>query len=500
MDVSLQGQAIAKNSLLNLVGQAAPLLVAALAIPVLLRAIGTERFGLLTLAWVLVGYFSLFDLGLGRALTQLVSEKVALGQVRDLPAAIWTALALMALLGAACAVGLFLASPWLVYSALKIPVNLRSESLLAVRLLAVSIPLVAVTSGLRGILEAQHRFGFVNTIRVAVSVFTFLGPLAILPFSTNLLPQIVTLVVGRACSCILHLLICLQVMPSLSRQLAFKGTIVKSLINFGSWIAISNVIGPLMVYADRLLIGGILSVAAVAYYTTPFELVTKLWIIPAALTGVLFPTFSATVRTAPDRTIKLFNHAVKVIFLSLFPAILLIVVFARQGLEFWLGHEFAQHSAAVLQWLAIGVFVNSLATVPYALLQAGGRPDLPGKLHLFELPFYLVAAYVAIHKYGIQGAAIVWMGRLAVESIILFVLSRRFLVTGTREARRIAFTMALALAVMGVGTITDGIVVKTVFFVLVLLLFLLGGWFSVLTLEERLSLRDLAANSRRGET
>ena len=70
------GQLLARNTIYSLIGQGAPLLVAVFAIPQLIKGLGTDRFGILTLAWMVLSYFSLFDLGLGRALTQLVAEKL----------------------------------------------------------------------------------------------------------------------------------------------------------------------------------------------------------------------------------------------------------------------------------------------------------------------------------------------------------------------------------------------------------------------------------------
>ena len=73
------GSRLAHNSVLNLIGQGIPFLAAFFAIPLLIRGLGTDRFGVLTLAWMVIGYFSLFDLGLGRALTQVVAENASRG-------------------------------------------------------------------------------------------------------------------------------------------------------------------------------------------------------------------------------------------------------------------------------------------------------------------------------------------------------------------------------------------------------------------------------------
>src|SRR5690242_2317057 len=94
-----RGRLLARNTVWNLVGNGAPMLVAVFCIPILVRGLGKERFGVLTLAWALIGYASLFDLGLGRALTQLVAKKLGAGEDSEIPTLVWTSLVLMLVLG-----------------------------------------------------------------------------------------------------------------------------------------------------------------------------------------------------------------------------------------------------------------------------------------------------------------------------------------------------------------------------------------------------------------
>src|SRR6478736_3973802 len=105
------GRLLARNAIWNLLGNAAPMIVAVVCIPILIRGLGKERFGVLTLAWALIGYASLFDLGLGRALTQLVARKLGAGEERGIPSLAWTSLLLMLLLGFAGTGIVFLISP-----------------------------------------------------------------------------------------------------------------------------------------------------------------------------------------------------------------------------------------------------------------------------------------------------------------------------------------------------------------------------------------------------
>jgi O-antigen/teichoic acid export membrane protein len=194
------GTVLARNVVWNLLGAGAPLLVAIVAIPVLIEGLGVPRFGVLTLAWMVVGYFSLFDLGLGRALTKLVAEKIGKGQIGEVPLLFWTAMSLMAVLGVIGAIVLTAFSPWLVIGILEIPSGLQSETMAAFYVLSGSVPIIIVTIGLRGMLEAYQRFGLVNAVRIPLGVVTFLGPVMVLPFSNSLFPVVIVLVTARLIS------------------------------------------------------------------------------------------------------------------------------------------------------------------------------------------------------------------------------------------------------------------------------------------------------------
>jgi len=480
---------VALNSLWNFVGQSFPLLLAAFAIPILVRQLGVDRFGVLTLAWILVGYFSLFDLGIGRATTKLLAEKIALGDSEGATGLIWTAIWSMLLLGIFFGGVLFALAPWLSHSALKIPLPMQRETLRTLSWLAVAVPFVTLTCGLRGMLEAQQNFVAVNALRVGLGVTTYLGPLIVLPFSRNLVSVVLTLVVARLVSCGLHLWVCRRGIPAFSREVRWDRTSFRELLGFGSWLTVSNIISPIMVYFDRFLIGSFISISAVAYYTTPSELVTKLWVVPTALAGVLFPAFSEALAVANhDRATSLYERGVGSTFAILFPLILVIILFAPEGLRFWLGAEFAARSGVILQILSIGVLVNSLATMPYALLQASGRPDLTAKLHLIEVPCYIGLLYWAIRTRGIEGAALAWTGRLCAEGAVLFFLSKAIL--GRSLALRQRIIMLVGTGALLTACIITGSVFKLLFLLATLIIFVCVTWHWTLDDFQRLRLRS----------
>jgi O-antigen/teichoic acid export membrane protein len=484
------GRLLARNVIWNLIGNGAPMIVAVFCIPLLIRGLGTDRFGVLALAWALIGYASLFDLGLGRALTQLVAKKLGAGEEREIPPLAWTSLLLMLFLGFLGAVIVIVVSPWLVHRVLHIPPALQVETLHSFYLLGLSIPVVINTAGLRGLLEAYQRFGLINALRVPMGVVSFAGPLLVLPFSKNLFPVVAVLVAGRQIAWGAHLLLCLRTMPALRQRIVWQRSAIGPLLRFGTWMTVSNIVSPLMVTLDRFLIGTLLSMAAVAYYATPFELVTKLLLIPGALVAVLFPAFSASFAQDRNRTALLYGRTIKFLLLGLFPVVLLIVVFAKDGLRLWLGADFAQHSARVLQWLAVGVFLNCLAQVPFALVQGVGRPDLTAKLHLIELPAYLLALWWLISVRGIEGAAIAWTGRVAVDALVLLGFSHWLLPKSAPRIQRTVLGCSFALAVMFLSTFSRTENVKVFFLLAAVLGFTLAGWFLMFTPQERALMRS----------
>jgi O-antigen/teichoic acid export membrane protein len=442
------GRRLAGNVVWNLAGQGVPLLVAVVAIPLLVGALGTERFGVLTLAWLLIGYFTVFDLGLSRALTKLIAERLGAGEGEAVPPLVWTAVAAVVALGALAGLLVAALTPWLTASALRIPAALQSEARGAFWLLALALPVVTSTAALRGVLEAYQAFGAASVVRLAMGLATFLGPLVVLPFSQRLEWVVLTLVVGRVAAWAAHLALCARVVPGLWRARRLCPAVLPALLRFGGWLTVSNLISPLLVYLDRFLIGALLSMAAVAYYAAPYDLVTKVLVVPTALVGVLFPAFATSFAHDPLRAARLFDRGLQYLLLVLFPGCVLLVALAHEGLGLWLGADFARHSTAALQWLTIGVFVNSLAHVPFALVQAAGRPRLTALLHVVELPLYLVVAVWLIGAFGVEGAAAAWALRVSVDALCLGGMVAWLVPGAARALGRIAPALAVALALL----------------------------------------------------
>jgi len=483
--MKVSGRLLARNTALSLGGQLAPMVVALVAVPMLIHRLGTDRFGVLTLAWTVIGYFGLFDFGIGRALTQAASQALGRDDPEELAQVSASALVAMFALGAVGTVALAAGSHALVYRVLHVPAGLQREALYSFYLMALSLPFVLTAGGLRGLLEAHQHFGLVNALRVPFGILNYLAPLLVLPFSHSLVAIVAVLCVLRIASWMVHALVCFKQYPFLRGARIGSFATLTPLLRLGGWMTVSNIVSPLMSNLDRFIVGGMLSVGAVAYYATPFDAVGRVMLLPSSIMAVFFPAFAATHVGERTLTTSLFGRATRLIAAATFPALALVVTFAHAILSIWIGPAFARESTSILQWLAIGMYFTGFAQVPFGLLQAVGRPDLTAKLHLAELPIYVALIVALTHSFGLVGVAMAFTGRVIVDIAALYFFSRRALREGRGVIDRCALTALLSAGIMAVGALSNAFIFTVPFATILIAGWALGGWRWLLTAEER---------------
>ncbi len=482
-----KGSIVAKNTFYNLIGYGIPLIVAVVLIPSLIKGLGEERFGILNLVWIVIGYFSFFDFGIGKTLTKIIAEKIGENKTEEIPGIFWTSIFLMLAISFLGTLFLIILIPFLVTNFFNISSYLQKETLETFYALAISIPIIITTTGLRGILEAYQKFGIINIIRIILGTFTFLGPLLCLIFTNSLFWIVIFLIFIRIVIWGLYLSQCFRIDINIKKEFKFNSILVKPVLKLGGWITVANIVGPFIIYLDRFLIGSLVSAAAITYYATPYEVVTKLLLIPGALVGVLFPIFSASFNTNPDFSKLLFLRGIKYIFLLLYPLVLIIITFAYEGMNFWLGEKFAENSSIILQLLAVGVLLIGVASIPFNFFQGIGRPDIPAKINLAELPPYLLLMWLFILEMGIIGAAVVWLIRIIIDTLILIILSNKT-IKNMFKSKFVIFSLIIMNSTLTFPFFISDILLKTIFVVITLLIFSFFTWKYFLKSEEKIFL------------
>ncbi|MFZ1518090.1 MAG: flippase [Ignavibacteriaceae bacterium] len=475
--------AITKHTVYNLIGNILPIFFAIFLIPELIKNLGTERFGILGLAWMIIGYFSFFDFGIGRALTKVIAEKIGTEKVNEIPGIFWSSLFflfIISFLMIVILISILLLSDF-TYS-LKISKSLEAESTKIFLLLIFSIPIVITMAGVRGVLEAYQKFATINIIKVILGVTTYLGPVIVLLFIDSLFWVIAFLIIARIVIWILFMYQCFKTNKNIQLNFVVDFKIIKPILKFSLWITIGNIIVPIIFYSDRFLIGTILSASALTFYVTPFELVSRISIIPNAIATVLFPIFSANQVIFNASILELFQRGLKAIVLILYPIILVIITFAYEGMEMWVGKEFADKSTFILQILSVGILMNSLSLIPNIFFQGNGKPRIPTLINLAEFPVYIFLMWFAIKEYGLNGAGFVFTLMATIDALLMYLFAKKtfkFTSTGT-------FSYLVSfIAVLIIPFFLSNIVYKIIFLVVIMMLFLLVTLKYILSKTEK---------------
>lgn len=420
---SLKNKKLLVNLFWSFFGQVLPLLAALICIPILVNQLGDERFGFLSIAWVLIGYFSLFDFGLGRSLTYIVAKKNAKGECPFL--IINTAMIFLLMISAFVFVFFTFFSGSIISGFLNVSTSFSDEAVTATRILSAGLPFVILTIGLRGVLEAYQRFKSISLITIPCGILLFVAPVLVSFFSTSMIHILFSLVLVRI---IQFAFFYINVKKMVDFSFLGRGNKqeLKGLLVFGGWMTVTNIVSPLMVNMDRLLIGAKIAVNAVSHYVVPFDLITKLLVLPSAASGVLFPEFSRRIaKRQMEEAGSLLKKSIILIGLTLFFPLCFVYIFAFEILSIWISPAFAVHGYQVLKIMSIGVFLNGLAYIPFAFVQGAGRSDLTAKFHVAELIIYAPILILMIEHFGILGAAYSWCFRVGLDLLMLLFISFR---------------------------------------------------------------------------
>jgi O-antigen/teichoic acid export membrane protein len=409
---------IKRNTLINLAGATAPTLISLMIVPLYLRLIGEARFGVLVLVWLVVGYFEFFDFGIGKATSNHMA-RLRDGPTSAREAAFWTGALINGMLGLVGGLVLLVGGHYGLTGHFgdKLSGQLTEEIRTALPWMALAVPVGTVSAIGIAALEARERFLALNTLQVLVTALIQLSPLLVAWWRGPALDGLIAAtVIIRIAANLPIFLACRRYVPLRARP-RFCKSLAAPLFRYGGWVTVTAVIGPILVSVDRLLIGSQIGLSAVAHYTVPYNLVTKLQILPASLLRTLFPRFSVL---EWEECVPIARQAVFALAAITLPFTVVAIILMKPFLIVWIGAEFAEVSAPVGEVLLIGLWINSLAWVPAVMLQGQGRPAIVAKLHALELIPYVVILWIGVTWAGLPGAAWAWALRVAIDALLMF--------------------------------------------------------------------------------
>jgi O-antigen/teichoic acid export membrane protein len=412
---------IKANFFFNVLGPLAPLVVSLITVPIYVSHIGAARYGLLSITWMLLGYFGFLDLGLTRASANALA-KLGHSSSREARANILvTAFSINLFLGVVGGVIFYVSGMFLIEHLLTLPAELKPEVDKALPWISFLLPLALVVGPAGGALESRERFLAANVLQVMGTTVGLVLPVISAVFiSPSLSVVIPTAVLSRALSILVYLGFVFREEGPLSLR-NFDRTQCRTLLSYGGWISVSNIVGPLLATLDQLVIGSVLGVVAVAHYSVPMSLVVRSQILAVALSRTLFPRMSRSTR---DEATKLAEKALLTLAYGYgavcAPAIVLVWPF----LGLWMGKEFGAISGPIAELLLIGAWTNGLSGIFLTLLTAQGRPDIVAKVDALEIIPFIILLWFLSNHFGLLGAAAAWTIMVTCEAGILFLSAR----------------------------------------------------------------------------
>jgi O-antigen/teichoic acid export membrane protein len=180
----------------------------------------------------------------------------------------------------------------------------------------------------------------------------------------------------------------------------------RELLGFSAYSFLSRFASLSYAYADKLIIGALVGVTGLAYFTVASTLANRILSLTYRLSGVFFPAASAlAARGELERLKHLYLKASRYVVFINASVLVLVAVFAYQILYTWMNPQFAQAGQVVLAVMALSQFIDSLTSLPSLVNDGMGHPRLSGMFALARAAFGLLVVYLGVAGWGIDGAA-----------------------------------------------------------------------------------------------
>jgi O-antigen/teichoic acid export membrane protein len=495
---------VARNGALYFASLALPALAAVFLVPVTVRALGPAKFGLLALAWALAEGTGMFDFGLARTTVRFVADATVKGEDR-LREIVLASVSSQAIMGCIAGLLVFAFAPLLAERVFKVSTELIPDAIAMFRVLALHVPVLLASQALRATLEGAQRFDVSTALRIPGSLASVVIPAVVAPAGGSLAAILWALLLVRVVLVLINVDAVRRVLLRGRWSLRSHYKTLREMLAYSGWVAVSAALGPALGSFDRFVVGSVVGVAGLGFYTGAAELSNRFFLIPATAFAALLPALAYNeARGARDRALAASRAARRQLAATMFPLCLTLLIFAPTILRAWLGKDFAAEGGAALRILAVGVFLGGLAHLPLGVLYGAARPDLPAKIHVGETIIYLPLAFALVRAFGIPGAALSWTLRCAADLVLYEWATRRAIgrceidLAESARARRLALIgsgLAASLVVIAwraTSSVAMGLALVTVGFAAYGVL----TWMNVFSAQERAAWMSMVSRRR----
>lgn len=414
---------VKKNVIFSGVGYILPLIAALVTIPLMVKYLGTDLYGLYAICISLVGFMTLVDLGVGQTVVKYVAEYEATNRQDEVKPVLDIALLIYLVIGLCTAGLLYMFSAELgraFYDSADDNKRVLAQSVL--HLTAIALLFSYVNQFFLNVCKAYHRFDMPALIQNVGN----LGGIVVSSIILILGYSIKEVMMGYVAIYFTALLIgyfsCLSVLPpNVKLGASFNKVVFKRIISFSFYTFVGNFVTALTSRADKLLIGGIIGTEAVTYYQIPYTIAQMANGIVHTLVQITFPRFSEL--SGLEENEKLLALYKKVTLLILVISTMIAVLLISAGGEFlklWLSPDFAQKTTLTLQIAAAYFFLQANIVTSYWVIQSKGNAQLIAWIAIVGAIAYFFSVYYLGAHYSYNGATLALFALLAPVPIWFF--------------------------------------------------------------------------------
>jgi O-antigen/teichoic acid export membrane protein len=404
----MSAERIIKNVGSGLLAQVWSVVLGLVALPILVRGLGADRYGLLALCLTVIGFASVADLGVGRAASKYLAEDFERNQRVRTQRYISSALTISVAMGVLTALVLAAFSPFIVHNIFRVPQTMEREAKVALWIMAGGLLPVLVRILFDGVLAGHHRIALLNagntisnTLKAGLSVTVLL-----LGYSLRAV-VLSNVVVSYLYAAALWIYTRHYFGQEIQFRFGWDRGTANQLLSLGIGSSLSYIVGwVLFLYVDRLLIAAFLTLSLVGYYSAAFDIASKQWYVSFSVGQSLFPEFSGKAATNPQSLERRYLQANKMTAVGATGLAMLLVVFGRELLTYWISPEFGARSSAVMSILSFALLLSCYLVIPYTAIIAGAaRPNVCTRLFIVAVLIHVGVSILLMRSFGILGVA-----------------------------------------------------------------------------------------------
>jgi O-antigen/teichoic acid export membrane protein len=488
-----------QNALWSTIAWVASGVAAFICVPITVRGLGADAYGLIALVTALTGYAGLVELGLSQSLVRYLSYYRALGEGRPMIAIMRFALIWFTAAGSVAGLVLFLNASWLATHLLHVSADLLPSAVMVIRLSAINLVVdMLLTIGM-AVPVSFLRYDIAAGVSGVFTVLTWVGPAVVVLLGYGAVAVVAFYLGANVVALLFYLYFGRRLFRSVRRDVGPEWREIRhKVLSFAGLIAASRIGTTAAVQTNRLMVGITNSTAAAAYYQVPNVLASKVFELSGKIASVLFPTGTAMIARRDYEGVRaLYFKSSRLLFLVNASALTATAVYAHPLLEYWVSPVYADQGTVALAIFAVTMALNAAALPTGFLTWSAARPGVNLVFAYLNAGISLATIYPLASRFGVNGAAMAGLLGALVQPFFIHYFNRRIIdVSSAAVFRRCYVPTFAGASVAGVASYflllpyAGSLAITLVLLcVTALLAFVISGVFGAVSKEELHELR-----------